>query len=303
MIKIEKWNINEDDHVLDVAISGQNNQASYSFESGRKTDSPDLQKKEQNRILKKMDIVSNRYKKYLSIAEKFMNKELSGRVVDMGAGRGTFAGVASIHNDVIEVFAVEYSAGFVENVMPVCLERMGAKSEKITGCIGSFNNTKFNDNSVDFVLEGGAYHHSEDIQKTISETFRILKPGGWFIGIDRSHPNHITEVELNKFRFKELSVSQKENYGLPIDKSFTRADWGEHEYRECDWLHFFSSQGFESHLIRFRSVSKRSFRSILKLLFFYAFGNFLISRKVSTIPYTVWFGEPGRTLIMCKKPN
>ncbi|MDB2464537.1 hypothetical protein N9W55_02105, partial [Amylibacter sp.] len=55
---------------LNMAISGQNNQASYSFESGRKTDSPDLQKKEQNRILKKMDIVSNRYKKYLSIAEK-----------------------------------------------------------------------------------------------------------------------------------------------------------------------------------------------------------------------------------------
>ncbi|MBK9249262.1 MAG: class I SAM-dependent methyltransferase [Ignavibacteria bacterium] len=39
-------------------------------------------------------------------------------------------------------------------------------------------NMPFDDNSFDAVYSFGVIHHTPNIQKTIEETYRILKPGG-----------------------------------------------------------------------------------------------------------------------------
>ena len=39
-------------------------------------------------------------------------------------------------------------------------------------------NLPFNDNSFDFVYSWGVLHHTEDTPKSVSELYRVLKPGG-----------------------------------------------------------------------------------------------------------------------------
>jgi SAM-dependent methyltransferase len=42
------------------------------------------------------------------------------------------------------------------------------------------NNLSFDDNSFDYVYSWGVLHHSPDIERSISELFRVLKPAGEF---------------------------------------------------------------------------------------------------------------------------
>ena len=107
MKNIENWGVKSDDLVLDYAISGMDNFAKVI--KGKTNNKSQLGATEEyEKVLKKMSLVSKRYRKYLNIAERFMNKKFNGIVVDLGSGRGTLAGVLSKIESVREVYAVEY---------------------------------------------------------------------------------------------------------------------------------------------------------------------------------------------------
>lgn len=59
----------------------------------------------------------------------------------------------------------------------------------------------FKDNTFDAVLCMNMLEHDSDIQKTLFEGYRVLKPGGLFLvtTVDETHPEHMEEqaAELN----------------------------------------------------------------------------------------------------------
>ena len=238
-------------------------------------------------------------------AQVFIGEPLKGVAVDLGSGIGTLAGVLTCQPGITQVYAVEYSREHLERVMPHALPAMGADMKKLIRCWGSFNEVAVPDNFFDIVTEFAAFHHSENLPKTMAEAYRILKPSGWLIAVENvknAKPDHLTNAEIEALLNK--AWGDKQEYGEVAEKVHTRGEWGEHVYRFCDWLHYFAAAGFESYLLRFHNYSRRSVKNLVLEVFFRLFGDTLLRRRVTGISYPSWF-ERGihRVVFLCRKPQ
>jgi ubiquinone/menaquinone biosynthesis C-methylase UbiE len=168
-----------------------------------------------------------------------------GTAADLGSGTGIGACILSKIKEIKQVYAVEYSEVFVQQVMPVVFRHFGAKSEKIQRVIGDFNHLQLPDHYLDLVVEIGSFHHSEDLGKTLGELWRVMKPGAILIAHERAHPDNVTDRQLEEALNQQLASTIKHKYGIAESENFTRGDAGEHEYRIRDWRQHFENAGFD----------------------------------------------------------
>ncbi len=175
-----------------------------------------------------------------------INHKIAGEAVDVGSGTGVGAGILSRFDFITKVYAVEFSEQFVLSIMPVVFESIKANSSKIQRVVGDFNNLQVPDASQACVLDIDSFHHAEDLDFTLRECARALQPGGVIIAIDRAWDDHYTRVQLEAKLDVELNDNLKNKYGIPKGKSFTRRDFGEHEYTIKEWLSLFEKNGFEA---------------------------------------------------------
>lgn len=168
--------------------------------------------------------------------------------IDMGSGTGVGASILSRFPFVQKVYAVEFSELFVDKIMPLTFEKFQAKQDKIVRVVGDFNHLKLPDESVHLILDIDSFHHSENLKVTLQECYRVLKPQGVIIAIDRGWPDHYAQEQLEAMLDVELNENLKRKYGIPPGKSFTRRDFGEHEYTIQQWERFFSEAGFVTHI-------------------------------------------------------
>jgi SAM-dependent methyltransferase len=169
----------------------------------------------------------------------------SGVAADMGSGTGVGACILSRVDEVEKVFAVEFSAHFVEKVMPLVFEKYNAKIEKIQRVVSDFNHLNVEDSTLDIILDIDSFHHSEDLDRTLQECQRVLTPGGVIVAIDRAWSDGYTRAQLETKLNIEFPDHLKKKYNIPLDQHFTRRDFGEHEYTIKDWFAFFKRNGFE----------------------------------------------------------
>ena len=72
--------------------------------------------------------------------------------------------------------------------------------------LGSVYNLPFDDNSFDLVTCSSALHHLDNLEKAISEIYRVLSPGGIFIS-DYDNNVHFAKIHnLKRKLFKALLV-------------------------------------------------------------------------------------------------
>jgi ubiquinone/menaquinone biosynthesis C-methylase UbiE len=174
---------------------------------------------------------------------------------DLGAGTGTFSALISRQQRVKKVYSVEISERFITHVMPTIFNYFEASKEKIVRVVGDFNSLEFEDNTLDFAVEMGSFHHSEVISKTISECYRVLKPGGFLLAVERARPNTISTSRREWMLNRELPGSLKKKYGIPAGQSYTRRMWGEHEYTYDEWSKLFKAAGFSSKMVLIKPFS------------------------------------------------
>ncbi len=150
--------------------------------------------------------------------EAFAGHPISGTVIEIGAGPGMGAAYLSTKPTVERVYALDYETFSVEELMPKVFEAMHANPDKIVRALGSFNNMKVEDASVDFITAFGAIHHSENLSATLAECFRVLKPGGYLIASEPCEKNDLTKAAEYKKANKTVSVEQARNkFGEPIE--------------------------------------------------------------------------------------
>lgn len=178
---------------------------------------------------------------------KKIGHPISGTAIDMGSGTGIGAVILSKYNFFKKIYAVEFSEMFVKKIMPIVFNKLEAKMPKIIRVVGDFNKLEVDDGSVDTVLDIDSFHHSENLDITLQECYRALQPNGVIIAIDRAWPNHYSQKDLEKKLDRELNDNLKRKYGIPNGQSFTRRDFGEHEYTINEWLDTFSRNGFDAH--------------------------------------------------------
>lgn len=187
------------------------------------------------------------YKRLIHGASLFLRltgHPLGMRAADLGSGTGVAACILSKFRMIQKVFAVEYSEIFVTRVMPVVFQRFGARVDKIQRVVGDFNALRFEDNTLDIIAEINAFHHSEALELTLKECWRVLRPGGVVIAIDRAWPDDNTQDQLEDMLNQQLPAYLKLKYAIAEGADFTRRDWGEHERKLSQWIDAFQQQGF-----------------------------------------------------------
>lgn len=180
------------------------------------------------------------------INKKFLKNKIKGVGLEVGSGPGFFSAIFAKNENVEKVYAVEVCENIVKGLMSKVTSFVLGKDleDKVVGCVGDFSNLELKDNSVDFVFDFYSLHHSDNLNKTLSEINRILKPGGVILCFDKARGDYLTNEDLEKMLNKEYSLEAKRIMGVDSSIRLTRRMNGEKEFRLKDWESNFISSGF-----------------------------------------------------------
>jgi ubiquinone/menaquinone biosynthesis C-methylase UbiE len=216
------------------------------------------------------DEMTQLYSQVVSLL-KSTGHDFKGVGLEAGSGVcGFSSNICNLCDNVDTIYAVE--------LVPTCsiLARditipfiCNNDDKKIINVVGSFDNIELSDASVDFFIEVESYHHSDDLIKSLNEAYRVLKPRGIIVLLDRSHSDSLTEEQRNFMLNLEYKESWLKDRGYDT-LMMTRRENGEHEIKYSEWVDSFSQTGFK--LIRrfeLRSVSLK--KLLLGVLYLFPF--------------------------------
>ncbi len=175
----------------------------------------------------------------------FALEAFRGVGIDLGGGAGVISSAIARAPLVEKIYCVEFCENCVKLCQPMVKERiLELNCEKVVSVLGDFNRLNIEDESLDFVVAWDSMHHSNDVLKTLSEAWRVLKPDCFFVLADRAHNNATPETEIERmlnFQYSEQFLIEN---CFPRDVAITRRQNGEHEYRYNEWESFFTHTGF-----------------------------------------------------------
>lgn len=181
---------------------------------------------------------------------------LSGLGIEVGAGIALLScAVLNLHSDksIQGILALEATKPFVEKgIRRSSQEFLGSRARKVIPCHGVFEKIPVETGALDFGLQIESLHHAEDLNLAVEEIARVLHPGGFFVSIDRSWVDSVSdstlEEMLNHYYPPSWLLSKNFDPSIP----FTRRENGEHEYRDAFWKATFERNGLrvlsETHL-------------------------------------------------------
>lgn len=170
------------------------------------------------------------------VERRYLPHPLRGRGIELGAGCGVLAAVAAAGPEVEAVIALEVCEQVTARLVPVLAAHvLGDDADKVIPVVGSFDDLRIPDSSLDFAIENDSLHHSDDLTVTIGECARVLKPGGYLLCFDRCHDNSVTDADVDRLLSKVYGPEFLVAHGYPPEMRLTRRDNGEHEYREFEW--------------------------------------------------------------------
>ena len=190
---------------------------------------------------------------------------LNGVGVELGAGSAGLSAsfLKNQNHDIDVIYGVEIVPGVVEHLQTKVAKKSGLEG-RLVPVLGSFDDIKLEDNSVDFMIELDSLHHSNDLVRTLKEVYRTLKPGGKLIAFDRVQFNSLSKSQQTYMLDKVYPVSFLEQYDLPRDMVLTRRENGEHEISEDEWRASIREAGLQvEYLKHFHRKSLKNFIYIL----------------------------------------
>ncbi len=136
-------------------------------------------------------------KKVVSILET-VNPET---LLDVATGTGDLA-IAGSELNVRHIHGVDISEGMLE-IGRRKLEKAGLENV-ITLEVGDSENLHFESNSFDAVTVAFGVRNFENLEKSLKEMYRVLKPGGKLIVLEFSQPEHFPIRQLYGVYFKHI---------------------------------------------------------------------------------------------------
>ena len=113
---------------------------------------------------------------YPYLHEYFTDESLEGkRVLEIGLGYGTLG--QALAEEGCDYHGLDIAAGPV-GMMRYRLSQLGRFNWRGKVQIGSVLDIPYGDSSFDYVYSIGCLHHTGDIERSVSEAYRVLKDGG-----------------------------------------------------------------------------------------------------------------------------
>ena len=134
-------------------------------------------------------------------------KDKSETILEAGCGAGRI--LRYYHNKNYKIIGIDF--------IKEAIEKLKIVDKTLDVRFGDILNLEFKNESFDIVLAFGLYHnfHSENLQKSVKETYRILKKGGKLCTSFRA--DNIQELIVDWIR-KENNSKSKEFHKLNLTK-------------------------------------------------------------------------------------
>lgn len=109
---------------------------------------------------------------------------IRGKILEQGAGCFWLSSYLSSFDEVDEVVGVELSESRILAFRDLSLSLFeGANPEKIRYVAGDMHRIDTPDNTFDLVVCDAVLHHADNLVAVLRESWRKLKPGGWFVAL------------------------------------------------------------------------------------------------------------------------
>ncbi len=132
-------------------------------------------------------------------AIKMLKKDQPKKILDMATGTGDFA-IAALELNPEKIVGLDISEGMLE------VGRKKMKKRNISHIIdmqsGDSENIHFEDNSFDAIIVAFGVRNFENLEKGLSEMYRVLKSGGKAIVLEFSKPTIFPFKQLYNFYFR-----------------------------------------------------------------------------------------------------
>ena len=170
-----------------------------------------LSKKEQ--VAKMFDNISPKYdflNHFLSVgidiywrkkAIKLLRNNNPKLILDIATGTGDFA-IEALRLSPDKVIGVDISAGMLKYGQEK-INKLGL-GNKIELLLGDSEKLNFEDNTFDAITVSFGVRNFENLEKGLTDMFRVLKPGGKTIILEFSKPKAFPMKQLYNFYFKNI---------------------------------------------------------------------------------------------------
>lgn len=140
-------------------------------------------------------------KTWRKTAIRFLKPLKPRNILDVATGTGDFA-IQSIVLDPEKVTGIDISEGMLL-VGRKKVERLKL-SAKIELCAGDSENLPFGDDIFDAVTVGFGVRNFEDLERGLSEIWRVMKPGAMLVVLEFSRPRKFPMKQAYNFYFKNI---------------------------------------------------------------------------------------------------
>ena len=177
-----------------------------------------------------------RWKRRVKMLSKYITEGM--KVLELGCGTGYFT--KELINTNAEIKAIDISPDLIE------IAKHEIKATNIEFIIANAYDLIFEDNTFDSIVGSSVLHHLE-INKSINECFRVLKPGGYFVFTEPNMINPQIAIQKNiPWIKRKLGDSPDETAFMrwTLAKKLEKAGFKEVNILPFDFLHPKTPKGF-----------------------------------------------------------
>ncbi|MDY6783755.1 MAG: class I SAM-dependent methyltransferase [Cyanobacteriota bacterium] len=169
------------------------------------------------------------------------------RVLEVACGNGN-AAISIAQQTGCEVVGIDLSSSYIENAQA---KASNFDSLRVSFHKESATDLPFPDNSFTHAWSQGALYHIPELNKALAETYRVLKPGGFFLFDDLVSPVEEVSETTRKYVYDRLLFEPKfslETYGKNLSqlgfKVLQAKDLSQHLHKSYELVSELARQGY-----------------------------------------------------------
>lgn len=231
------------------------------------------------------------------IVQKHIDESHPQRVLELGSGKGFNTAYLAKQNEDVEFVGVDITREHVAFAKQ--------KSQGIANLhfeLGNFQDLQFEGKSFELVFEVESVCHARDMAKALSETYRVLEPGGRFISFDGYRKTGFDQLDDEiKLAARLTEVAMAISHPWVIDDWLELAQETGFEILSIDEL----SEAIMPNLLKFQLLARGYFKfPALSHVLLKALPPNLVKNSIAGLlmPFTIKAGAQGYYNIVLKRP-